>query len=141
MRLIIFILLACITISTQAELVKYNNSYEGIIVGQSTLVDVMHVHGEPLKVTKSLNNTTYTYPKFSIHISDNESAIFSIAIRDSNYVDVNDMKVGFPAEILVTKFHALIDRNGYYVDKNNGIIYWLSNGKVTVIALASELDF
>ncbi len=141
MRLILCLLFAFTALSSQAELLRYNNSYQGIIVGQSTLADTMQLHGEPLKVNKTLDNATYFYSGFNINISDYKSTIVSIAITDPNYVDINDMKVGFPVEILVTKFHALIDRDGYYVDKNNGIIYWLRNGVVTTIALASELNF
>lgn len=140
MRFILFLVLAFSAVSSNAELIRYHSNYKGVEVGSSTLADVMNIHGDPRKVRKFKDNARYYFFGFDINVSDYKQTVNSIVIFDPKYRDVNNIKVGFPLEIVENQFKQSIKAD-YFVDKPNGIIYWFDRGVVSYITLASELSF
>ena len=140
LRHILFIVLAIIPMLSNAETLHYHNVYKGVEVGNSTLADVMSIHGNPKDVKKFKDNARYYFFGFDINVSDYKQTVNSIVIFDQKYRDANNIKVGFPIEIVENQFKQPIKAN-YFVDKLNGIIYWFDNGLIVNITLASELNF
>lgn len=53
--------------SSCAEIVRYDNNYQGVRVGASTLEDVERLLGKPLETLKTFNGHNYRFDKVVIN--------------------------------------------------------------------------
>lgn len=136
---LIYMTLLFLTLSTSVmakEVVKFENYYLDIEVGQSTLADMVDAFGPPLSKKSYSNNVKYFFKKVHVSISDNTGRVNTLQIvADDEYSDPNGISLGDSRETVSSN----IDGNDTNLDKTYGIAYWYHDDKVIKIVLAYEL--
>jgi hypothetical protein len=137
MKTLFILLLVSISISTRVfgNPILFDNNYEGVRPGKSTLQDVQHLLGKPLRVIPTPNGHNYRYEKAIINISGYDLLHVNTIIIDNDfsYKCPNGFKIG--DTIANTKKET---GTCTFFDNKNGVIYWLNDKKIVKIVLLSQ---
>lgn len=120
------------------KIYSYSTEYKGLMVGSSTLPDVINVLGKPISKIFNSNNVNYRFDKVDVTISNATGHINTIIIYDTDYVDVNGYSVG----ALFDDISQNLDVRGtqaVLTEKSNGVIYWFHAERVSKIVYAAQL--
>lgn len=120
------------------DVMNYDGEYKNIKVGQSTLQSLKHHHGKAARVVEFDGFTKYRYKKFDATINHSDGKVRSIIIFDRRYKDANYLSIGESRNKVERTLRTRKSKK-YLVDKENGIVYWFSDDKVSKIVLAHQL--
>ncbi len=136
-----FILIAFLLITQNcfsSETIDYKTEYKGLIVGQSTIHEMLEIFGKPIKITTFNKNIHYQFKDHKITAYMHTGRIHAISIFDKNYVDINGMKIGFSRMALEASLDKKISKN-YFTDQESGVIYWLKNNQIKKIVFPDKI--
>ncbi|MEZ8142363.1 hypothetical protein [Enterovibrio sp. FF113] len=120
------------------DVMNYDSEYKNIKVGHSTLQSLKYHHGKAARVVELDGFTKYRYKQFDATVNHSDGKVRSIIIFDRRYKDANYLSIG-ESRNKVERTLRTSKSKRYLVDKENGIVYWFSNDKVSKIVLAHQL--
>jgi len=121
------------------EFVKYDITFKGVTVGESTLEEIVDKLGTPFDKTDNSNNVRYHFDGFDITIQNNTGRINTIIVQDPEFSDPNGIKIGTGKSAIKLFKRHITDDGNVMVDYEQGIIYWLENDAVLQIVFAHQL--
>ncbi len=116
------------------EVLFFENSFRGIVPGETQLSEIIRVHGAPRGKQSNSNNVKYFFRGFDVTIQDKTGKTNTILVYDNKYVDKNGINVGTSKKSVMITLKQMTEKN-YLVDKINGIIYWFEKSEVEKIVL------
>ena len=136
MVLIFFILGGCATSSERIPH-YFHNEHNGLIPGQSTLVDTMQTLGAPQKIETTINGRNYYFAKATINFSgtDQEHINTIQIVNDPNYISPSGVKLNDAIDQARKKINHYKDGLKTIYDPRRGIFYWHDGAVIKKIVL------
>lgn len=120
------------------QIKSFSTEYRGLMVGSSTLSDVVNVLGVRISKINNSNNVNYRFEKVDVTIQDATGRINTIIIYDEDYVDVNGYKIGTSYDVISKNLNVKGTQQAL-IDRSNGVIYWFKNQRVSRIVYVAQL--